>query len=819
MTDREELEALRRLAELEAKAGGGDVSMAADVGKAALSAVPKAVVGIAGLPMDLSRLIDAGRSKLVSYMPEFVQRGDAMRRQVAPDAIQTLAGMAGSQEFRKEIEGATGIPWYDPQTRIGKAADTAMQTGLLMGRNLATAPGLAVVGGVTAGTEGAGALTGDDPWARAAGGLLGGGAPAALNAARSRVGAVVRDALNNPTPGQIAEAVALQDRARTVGIPLMGTEALDRGHQLASAVYASPSGNQTIETFLRGRPEQVRVAAQRELIDKTGAIGTPAENAARAQQTATDVIKGAEQQRSAAVSPYYKAAEFESIPPQSMRPVAQAIQKQIFSSTVGSPEEKALAGWYKQAFPYEPEAAVPVAAATRSRVGPSLEIDLQKDDIVDAVRKLGGINPGDEAIGSIAKANPFPPHPGYGPVWRKPEHGIKSGTTAGHSLDRMAELLYERGYVADRNALDDVVEKLVDSSMGSGRYFSAWKDPAPADPLAEAINSLTKQLAAKNAPKISEAAPPMPEMVLPETNVGRLNRLYKNLGTEAEVPTIGATAEQKIASYPAGQVREALGEVLKQNNPNIAKGQRVYEQITRNVIEPLQAGPVGRLATPQGFDPKDAANVQKVVGSVSDANSVRPVDIKTLYQNLNAQDKRAFPGIVQTHLENSLDAALADIRSGPLQTAGAKFRNAIYGSKQQRDNFDEMMRGVAQASGANPDDVVSGARKFLEVLDRTGRTPGLGSPTQPRAEIGKEMGKTLLGDTLGTISLTPTRPLARRFDDWIMRSRYADVARVLTAPDSVQLLAKMAKLESSGLTARYYAAVLLGFGKATGTYQ
>ncbi len=174
---------------------------------------------------------------------------------------------------------------------------------------------------------------------------------------------------------------------------------------------------------------------------------------------------------------------------------------------------------------------------------------------------------------------------------------------------------------------------------------------------------------------------------------------------------------------------------------------------------------------------------------------------------------------MQTHLENQLNAATADIRSGPNPTAGAKFRQAIVGTPQEQANFNEMMRGVAHASGANPDAVVSGANNLLKTLELTGRTPGIGSATATRGDISKELGKTLLGDTLSTISITPTKPLARRFEDWIQRGRYEDMAKALTAPNSVQLLAKMAKLDPKGVTAQFYAASLLGLDRAIASGQ
>ena len=124
------------------------------------------------------------------------------------------------------------------------------------------------------------------------------------------------------------------------------------------------------------------------------------------------------------------------------------------------------------------------------------------------------------------------------------------------------------------------------------------------------------------------------------------------------------------------------------------------------------------------------------------------------------------------------------------------------------------MRGVALANGKNPDEVLRGANALLNTLERTGRTPGVGSQTQPRQEMAKELGRTYIGDLARSVSSNPLNSWSHRLNDWIMRGRYQDLAQALTAPDSVQQLVKLAKVRPNSLTASYYAASLLGLDRA-----
>jgi hypothetical protein len=612
-------------------------SIGGDIAKSAAVAIPKAITGIAGAPGDMLGLLNRGVEWALSK-----KHGGSpadYRQPGLQDAVDTKA-------IRAPLEALTG-KWYEPQTRAGKTIDTAIQAATPMGKASLTKTGAGIVAGTTAGTEGMGALTNDDPWARAIGGLFGGLLPALHGGVKSRQGAVVRDAIGDVPEKELAAAMDLQRRSQQMGVPLMGTEALDRGHNLASQVRASSTGSKIVEPFLSKRPEQVQGAVDREILSKTGPRDTPAGNAARAQKSAEDVIAGLEKDRSALVAPDYFQARREQLPSTS---VAQA-----------------------------------------------------------------------------------------------------------------------------RTGLETAKQRAPASQQGD-------------------FDPFIRDLTAPNA-----------------TNAGVLDEIYRRARDSSNLP-INASSADKQAAYAAGVARDKL-ETLTGQSQNLARGRQQYADFTRNQIEPVTAGPVGVVAGRRGVDPGVPSDVPRVTSAISDANVARPETIRQLYTQLNKQDRQAFPGIVQTHVENKLNEALGDIRSGANPTAGAKFRQAVAGTPQDAANFNEMMRGVAISRGQNPDQVVAGANKLLDVLERTGRTPGVGSPTQPRLQVDAELRKTKTGDAMEIVSGRPLGWASNRINDWVMRGRYEELGRVLTAPDSVQQLARMAKLKPEGVTAQYMAAQLLGLLK------
>lgn len=688
-----------------------NVSTGADIAKSLAYAPGKAVTGLAGLPGDVRDLVRLGKDKLSGYMPDWVNQADKAMSLVNPMTYLAPA-LPTSGELRGAAEKVTG-PWYDPQTRQGKIADTATQAATTFGRSLITQPAKAVpiIAAITGGTEGAGALTEDNPWARAAGGLLGGGIPAFMQALRSRPGAILKDALGNVLPGQIDAGIAQQNAAKALGIPLMGTESLDLGHQFASAVMAHPSGNADIQRFLSQRPQQVESAVNRGLIGTTGPRQSPTANATRAQQAADATIQNAEDAVSKQSGPLYKASANDQVP--------EAWVADLVNRAKG------------------------VAAADKTGI-------------------LAPI--ANEFASRLSMAAPNVPLAGAGPQIFK-------------TIDR----------AIIENPQPKILRTLETAAADSPHSY-AGRPVAPSMDLAV----------------------PMPEHV---TDIGNLDRARKYFRDKMDLPPFAADAIPKEASGTVSALNAALADIMGQASPQWNQARQLHQTLSKQTVEPLLAGDVGKIAG-RGFDPAVSPAVPRILSTVADSAVARPETIRTLYTHLNAQDKTAFPGIVQTHLENQLNTAMADVRTGGNPTAGAKFRQAIAGTPQDQANFNEMMRGVAQANGQNPDAVVAGANNLLKTLELTGRTPGIGSPTQGRGEISKEMGKTILGDTLSTVSLTPTKPLARRFDDWVQRGRYEDMAKALTAPDSVQQLVKMAKLDPKGLTAKYYLASLLGLDRA-----
>jgi hypothetical protein len=199
-------------------------------------------------------------------------------------------------------------------------------------------------------------------------------------------------------------------------------------------------------------------------------------------------------------------------------------------------------------------------------------------------------------------------------------------------------------------------------------------------------------------------------------------------------------------------------------------------------------------------------------------DTARPENIRALYTGMNAQDPTAFPGLARTWLQNAFNDATQRIQSGDNRMMGANFAKDVFGTDQQRANFQEVLRGVAQAHGVDPNQLVQGANTLMQTLEATGKVPGSGSPTATRGQLADQLSKSRFADGVSAISSNPLGFLSTRIRGAMMAGRYGQLADVFTAPDSVQQIVKMAKLNPNGITAQYYTAALLGLDRSQTGY-
>ena len=143
----------------------GAASTLGDVASSFGRGVAKGAIGMAGLPGDVSNLVGEGVEKMGELFG------------AKPQTVPELSGLPSSSTITKDVEGAAG-KFGTPKTTAGKYAESVgefVPSAVIGPGGLATKAATTVAGGV--GAETGGELTegtGLEPYARFAGGLVGG---------------------------------------------------------------------------------------------------------------------------------------------------------------------------------------------------------------------------------------------------------------------------------------------------------------------------------------------------------------------------------------------------------------------------------------------------------------------------------------------------------------------------------------------------------------------------------------------------------------------------------------------------------------------
>jgi hypothetical protein len=283
------------------------------------------------------------------------------------------------------------------------------------------------------------------------------------------------------------------------------------------------------------------------------------------------------------------------------------------------------------------------------------------------------------------------------------------------------------------------------------------------------------------------------------TNVAQLNSTFREVRDNLRRPS---TDEKSITAEAAGVIgplNRQLDEILMQN-PDIAAGRAVYQDMTRNLVEVLEDTGLSALRSAK-------TTPQKVVDVIASPEMASPQSISRLARELNKQDATVFPKIARQWIDNAADQAqkiTVGAGEAPI-SMGAKFAQAVRGTPKARSNLNAILNGVAQAQGKTADEtaaLVTGFNRMLDVLERTATIPGVGSPTAQRAALREAARQRTAADILDVRKVSLLGAIPERMREAAMMSRYKNIAEAMTRPDSVDALINLAKVEVNSTRAR-----------------
>lgn len=252
--------------------------------------------------------------------------------------------------------------------------------------------------------------------------------------------------------------------------------------------------------------------------------------------------------------------------------------------------------------------------------------------------------------------------------------------------------------------------------------------------------------------------------VLPDNAVGTLNALKVNYLDDA----ISAAKEQgkNVEASLNTNLKNRVLDAADTAAPDYAMGRGIVERGTREILDPLQAGPLGQIARADSPDALRSAIIPQGKNVLERQNE----ELARAMGYLSRQNPQLAKDAVRVSLGAEKNAAFRP-RTSAVEGAdlygGSRFANAVGSQGQQRSNF---MSTVEAVSGPQ---VAADAGRTLDVLTATGYRPATGSRTAFNAQD--------MADLRGTsiANLDVTRPFAR-IGDFIEQARMTGKTKELS---------------------------------------
>lgn len=236
----------------------------------------------------------------------------------------------------------------------------------------------------------------------------------------------------------------------------------------------------------------------------------------------------------------------------------------------------------------------------------------------------------------------------------------------------------------------------------------------------------------------------------------------------------------------AGQSTKAITETADAVSPAYPQARSIVEKNMREVVEPLQASPVGGLAAKTDF------TQQRNVLFPKNPETLTPDLVKSTISQLNKKDPTAARDLTRQFLETQFDEASRNLVKGGNEWGGAKFASAITGNSTQAKNI----RAAVESVGGK--DALTGFNKFIQIMEAQGKRQPTGSQTAFNQQVTEELSKGGAMSEVVTSVASPSKGLSA-VSDWWQRFKYEgnskELAQIFTDPQSV---AKMRKLALMG---------------------
>lgn len=275
--------------------------------------------------------------------------------------------------------------------------------------------------------------------------------------------------------------------------------------------------------------------------------------------------------------------------------------------------------------------------------------------------------------------------------------------------------------------------------------------------------------------------------IIPETNVNKLDSTFKEFRDAVRDTRVNQVSDRRFIDSNVARllfnseqtgILDNLNKQLR-TNKNYAQAKDSFKQITEEVIIPVQDNLDVLL--------KNKITSSKIQGFIFDDTKNNVNDIKKTYKLLNKTDKNVFPNLARAFIKNAANKAFLIKPQGKSLKSGFNLYQALAGNKTRQANFNQILRGVAEANNVNPNNLLLGFNKFNEVLKRTAKLANVDNPKMPPDPRNLPQEVAQIGSFMWRVKF------ASRYGEFLKQRTMEDLAKIFTSKESVNELIKLSK--------------------------
>jgi len=272
---------------------------------------------------------------------------------------------------------------------------------------------------------------------------------------------------------------------------------------------------------------------------------------------------------------------------------------------------------------------------------------------------------------------------------------------------------------------------------------------------------------------------------IPETNINKLSSAMREFRESIADSKMGVADDRRFINKEGRFVlfnddgTGILNNLDNQLRTNIdyKNAQDTFARLSKELVEPVldNVQALGKGVTPA-----------KVKAFVFDDTKNNAADITKTYKLLNKEDKTAFPSIARAYVENAANKAFLPKEGGESLKSGFDLYKALAGSKAQQNNFNAVLKGVAEANNVNPNKLLLGFDRFNEVLKRTAKLANVNDPKIAPSTKNLPQTTAQIGSFMWRVKF------ASKYADYLGEKTMRDLAKIFTDEQSVKKLEQLA---------------------------